>query len=333
MKNLYAIAAVLLLQSAALSQPPAVPRVPDEIASFVQPKQPSELPAKQPDPYDNAYNQSLRTGLPFVVFVNCDVGKVSGAIVASASEMNGSDKSRVVVTTSPTLAGSVLPSDASTADIRRAAGLEVSRLASPFARMLRSGEVPRTADDDGAAIGRWPKALPFPTEAVRYKPARFTQSIYTLNNSQAIDKIDRRQLKQEWQVPGAMEGVHGWQSDLYRFVPGGVKTWQERMPVKNSFGHYQYELGWTRRYPDGTFFVDALSNANGQPFEVRMREKIDGRWHSYIAWRNREARPEWYHGLMQTCQHCHSQAGSGEYGVGLVPGGDSVLSDPIEGLE
>ena len=167
----------------------------------------------------------------------------------------------------------------------------------------------------------------------RYKSARYTQAIYTLNNGPAIDPVDRGLLKEEWQVPGGMEGVHGWKSDLYKFVPDGwQREWQQRKPVRNSFGNFQYELGFHRAYPDGTFFVDALSH-NGRPFEVRVREKNDGQWTSYIAWKDVNARPPGYAGLTKKCAECHNQAGSGEYGVGLVPGADTVISDPFDGLE
>ena len=86
--------------------------------------------------------------------------------------------------------------------------------------------------------------------------------------------------------------------------------------------------------PDGTVFVDVLSNADGRVFEQRVREKDGGEWKSYVHYRDRSAYPKGYAGLKgQTCIECHQQAGTGGYGVGLVPGGDGVISDKIPALE
>ena len=79
-------------------------------------------------------------------------------------------------------------------------------------------------------------------------------------------------------------------------------------------------------------FIDALSY-EGKPFEIRQREKKNGRWDSSILFRDKAARPPGYTGLKLACSTCHDEAGTGGYGVGLVPGGDGVLSDPFPDLE
>lgn len=182
--------------------------------------------------------------------------------------------------------------------------------------------------------GLWPSTLERPIGLVRYKPARFTQRIY--NQGEVTERIQRSGLEEKWNVPGGMAGLSGWKSEVYRFVPSPPKVWRGGILVKNSLpppDGWQWERGWKREYPDGTYFADVLS-ANGVFFEVRYREKIGGRWSNFVAYKNVAARPAGYHGLtMQACTECHNQAGSGSYGVGLVPGGDETISDQFEALE
>jgi len=325
------VIACLLFVSVAAGQPPRVPQVPNEF-----PPQAPELVSDEPEvsQYESNRARSIKSGLPYVLFVGVDPVKVAGAVVDSVDSANGSSKPRVIVSASPLVPGIVLPATATAAQIRAVFERreEVSRQAIPFGKRLRPGE--QIADDsEAAAVGRWPKSVPFPREATRYKTAQYTQALYKLEGQIAIDPIPRDRIKMEWQVPGGMENVHGWKSDLFKFVPAGwQRSWLALRPVRNSSGFIQFERGHTRAYPDGAWFADLLSS-DGKPFELRIREKRNGAWESYVAFRDRAARPAGYHGLDRTCQSCHVQAGTGEYGVGLIPGGDTVFSEPFDGLE
>lgn len=290
--------------------------------------------------YEDVAAKAFSEGKPLVVFLGVNPRKLSGVESVATASLPGFAGPAVIVATPGVkwmeLKGR-LPANATDQQIAATIRGEVRPMATPFRlRGLRFGEI-ALPDDDASASGRWPKSLVFFKGMVRYRSAKFTQAIYTLNNGPAIDPVERKYLKQEWQVPGGMEGVHGWKSDLYKFIPEGwQREWQNRLPVKNSFGNYQYELGYTRAYPDGTFFVDALSNEHGKPFEVRVREKQNGQWQSYIAWKDVSERPAGYAGLTKRCNECHNPIngpGSGEYGVAMVSGADTVFSDPFPQLE
>jgi hypothetical protein len=182
--------------------------------------------------------------------------------------------------------------------------------------------------------GLWPAPLEFP-QMVKYQRARFTQSIATTNGRPSIDSVPIRNLEKHWHQPGGLQDVPRslWRSDVYVHVEPDSYRWLERLPVKNSFGFIQYELGWTRAYADGTFFCDVLSTERGV-FEVRFREKVAGKWENTIAFKDPAARPPGFFTIKtRQCNSCHGQAGTGGYAVGLVPGGDTVLSDPFPALE
>lgn len=178
-----------------------------------------------------------------------------------------------------------------------------------------------------------------PVDAVEYTPAYYTQSVFRLApnfNAVAVPTIRRVAIKElpdrRWLRSGGMLGV---KDELYtstKYRSGGPPTYKvELIPVKNSSGFYQQELGLTRIYPEGARFDDILSNEWGVVFEHRMRIKGDGgKWQSEVLYRDVLARPKGYEGLKTTCASCHNEAGTGDYGVGLVPGGDTVLSDPMD---
>lgn len=180
----------------------------------------------------------------------------------------------------------------------------------------------------------WPEALPFPKGLKRYRRAVNTQSIYVLvGHGDRIDRVPRTRLERKWNVPGGMLGVEGWQSDLYRVVPGAPQVWVGNIAVLNSSGYFQANRGYRRSYPAGTVFADVLSS-KGRVFEVRYAEKRANGWERYVAFKDASARPAGYQGLQgQRCASCHSEAGTGAYGAGLVPGGDGVISDPFQELE
>lgn len=166
-----------------------------------------------------------------------------------------------------------------------------------------------------------------PAGAEEYTPAKWTQAIYRQDGRQIVEVVPVKRVAARWHQSGGMEGlVHT--SVKYRTVPRGTVTKLGPIQVKNSLGYYQTETGVVREYPDGARFDDVLS-VGGTVFEHRVREKRDGEWRSRIAYSDASARPLGYAGLKQTCASCHDESGSGDYGAGLVPGGDTVLSDPI----
>lgn len=192
----------------------------------------------------------------------------------------------------------------------------------------RPGEI---VPDNFVDMGPWPESLPVFHGMTRYRSTRFTQAIYTLNHVPFISRVTRTQLPIEWQVPCGMDYVKGWRADLYRAIPDGyLRQWQALLPVSNQFGYIQYERGYTRSYPDKTFFVLAMSNADGKPFEIRVREKQGGNWQSYIAWKDVASRPAGYCGLVKKCNDCHSKAGTGRFGEPMISGADTVFSDPFD---
>lgn len=179
-----------------------------------------------------------------------------------------------------------------------------------------------------------PATLPYspvlPEDAVEYKSAMYTQSISTLNERPSLQLVNVRTVNNgSWTRSGGIPPSVVFSSRKYR--SGGKPTYQmERIPVLNSFGHYQYEWGLTRKYPDGARFDDILYNEGGGVFEHRIREKVDGKWRSRVEYREPAVRPKGYDGLSQTCASCHNLAGTGGYATGLVPGGDTVISDPMD---
>lgn len=170
-----------------------------------------------------------------------------------------------------------------------------------------------------------------PPGAREYKAERLTQAIYVLNDRHTIERLPTTDPR--WLAPGGLEGLSGWTSRLYRTLPGGKKPAYavKEIQVENSFGHKQPNRALTRSYPDGTRFDEVLSGKGGKVFEHRMRRKEGGKWESRTLYSDRLARPEGYKGLEgKACASCHNEAGTGKYDDGLVPGGDTVLSDPMD---
>lgn len=223
-----------------------------------------------------------------------------------------------------------LPATASDLDIRRAAGWEVEPLAIPFVAPRQ----PRTADDSDLGRGPWPKLLEFPEGMQRYRRANWTQEIAVTNERDRITPVHRLNLERKWHQSGGMDGVAGYRSDLYRLAPSEPRTFVGNIGVLNSFGHVQHNRGWRREYADGTRFDDVLSNTEtGKVFEHRTAQKKGGTWTRRVLFSDEAERPKGYAGLSQSCSSCHDQAGSGGYATGLVPGGDTILSDPFSALE
>ncbi|QJW98723.1 hypothetical protein [Frigoriglobus tundricola] len=186
----------------------------------------------------------------------------------------------------------------------------------------------------GAAPAADPVSLP--AGAVAYAPARVTQSISVLNDRDHIEAVAIAALEDtRWHQPGGLGGVDRslYRSETYRTLPaqGRVRTWVGDIGVKNSFGFVQQNRGIRRAYPVGTRFDEVLVNAKtGKAFEQRTREKAADGWLSTVAFADEEERPAGYTGLKVSCSSCHNEAGTGKYAAGLVPGGDTVLSDPLD---
>lgn len=206
------------------------------------------------------------------------------------------------------------------------------------------------------AVGRWesaadgpsPKPPPpkpadgyepeLPDGAVKYTPARFTQSIAVTNNRDTIDPVAIARLPDtRWHQSGGMLGVKGYRSDKYKYVPADWKVGEAvvNLPVWNG-SNYQNNRGLARSYPVGTEFHDVLVNEKtGKVFSHRKRVKVSlaggpsERWNSVKVHEDPAQYPAGFTGLKVTCQSCHNEAGQGNYAVGMNPGGDTVFSDPL----
>lgn len=197
-------------------------------------------------------------------------------------------------------------------------------------------QVPTAEVKQAPPMNGWISPEEMPEGAVKFASAKDTQSIYVLTdaNNQSWNIIDRfpiNKLEDKWRVSGGMIGIKGWKSDKYYTPPKGkdVETWTEYVDVTNSFGYTQKNKAIVRKYPDGTRFDDILS-VDGIVFEHRVRMKQEGAWRSSVVYEDKSSRPEGYNGLRQSCSSCHREAGTGKYASGLVPGGDTVLSHPLD---
>lgn len=197
---------------------------------------------------------------------------------------------------------------------------EVSQPAIPFAE----------PDVDTKAAGQWPRT----PKGERYVRAKFTQEIAVTNGRDRITAVPRSHLQAWTHHSGGMEGVQNFRSEVYRQVPGEALPYVANLGVLNSFGYIQYNRGWVRSYPDGTRFDDVLSNEKtGRVFEHRVAFKDRGVWTRKVVFSDVSQRPVGYSGLKQSCSSCHDQAGTGGYATGMIPGADTILSDPFPELE
>lgn len=289
--------------------------------------QPLPMPKEYADPYATAYAEASKTGRPLVVFVNTSSRKIQGCVTVRVDALNGDPTPRVFATNIDAKTGHSGPVDSSDESILATVQRTVSRQAIPF--RLPSAE--RDADDLGRRA--WPKSVPFPEGAIRYRPSRFTQEIAVTNDRDRITPVPRSRLLAKWHQSGGMEGISGYRSDLYKLLADEPRTGIVNIPVWNG-SNYQNNRGWRRDYADGTKFFDVLSNTEtGKVFELRMAEKKSGEWTRKVIFSDHAERPMGYTGLSQSCASCHDEAGSGNYGVGLVPGSDTIISDPFPALE
>lgn len=287
---------------------------------LAQPEAPPVRPIKlTPDQAQRLYDL---TGAPWVRFVGQPERKIDGAMV---SEEDGErcvwvypagDKWAYKLNGSP-----------SNAEIRaRLWPKEVSRAAVPFRDLLSRRWSAKRDDRPTPAV----RGLGFLADLEPYQTARYTQEIAVTNNRDRITPIHRRNLETRWQVPGGLDGLTGWTSQLYRRAD--AKNFIGDIPVWNG-SNYQHNRGWRRQYDNGTVFADVLSTDAGV-FEVRVAEKQDGQWQRYVAYSDVSKAPIGYRRLSSAdCRKCHAEAGTGNYAAPLVPGGDTVFSDPYPSLE
>ncbi len=187
-----------------------------------------------------------------------------------------------------------------------------------------------------AQQGPWPPELDFPAgmEPEPYERATYTQEIAVTNGQDRISAVPRSALDLKWRFSGGLDPAVDWTSTLYKSRNLKARQWIGDIYVRNSFGYLQPNRGHRVEFEDGTRFMDVLSTPRGV-FEIRERRKVKGRWGYIVHQEFPERAPRGYAGPMKLrdCRTCHVEAGSGEYGVGLVPGGDETLSFPLDGLE
>jgi hypothetical protein len=89
-----------------------------------------------------------------------------------------------------------------------------------------------------------------------------------------------------WRRPGGLQGTDRkhWRNATAVHLPGPLKVWKGMIEMRGA-GSLPI---WRWEYPDGTIFADMLIRKHdGQewPFELRLREKRDGKWDDGIAYR------------------------------------------------
>lgn len=177
----------------------------------------------------------------------------------------------------------------------------------------------------------WASPVPCPPGTVRMTAReKYTQAIYVLSGRDEIKRVPVTDTPSKWHQSGGTEGVRGVRSDKFKYLPPGtsVKYRVATIQVHND-RNYQPNKALVRRYPVGAQFHDVLSY-KGKIFEHRVRTKTADGWESGVPYRDRAARPPGYAGLQQSCASCHNKTGTGGYDAGLVPGGDTVFSDPMD---
>jgi hypothetical protein len=227
---------------------------------------------KEPTFWD-ALKQAKTTNNPLVVFAGIPAQKVPGVVVfAGGADLDPKGRPSVLI---------YLPVNGEVQGGRRYdPGINVlETLGRQMAQEYQPLAVPFVRPDlrgDGKAAGPWPGMFPFPKRLNRFKPTQVTQEIFVLGNNgidrDVINAVPRSRLEAKWQVPGGMEGIKGWKSDLYRYVPYEPDHWIGDISVLNSFNNFQKNRGHLRSYPDGTEFHDVLSK-DDVVFEHRIRDK------------------------------------------------------------
>lgn len=284
--------------------------------------------------YEEVRDAAVAANRPMVVFIKCESRNIGGAICVRNDSLPTEYPCIAVCT--PDGRGSMiwrttLSPDATDAQVRRELQVSLPRVPFQFLKQLRSQRAEsRIADDDQLL-----RQLPWLASGIKYNRAEKIQSLATTGiggrDHHTVESLSRDILEDKWNVPGGLERSTDWQSTLYKSHE--IEPSVLMIPVLNSSQDYQYELGYHRSYPDGFWTADVLTRG-GKPFEVRVREKYDGAWESYVAFRDPDNYPDGYVPLSTSkCMECHAQAGHGKYSGQSVPGSDTVLSDPFPEIE
>lgn len=196
----------------------------------------------------------------------------------------------------------------------------------PFLRGLRQ----RIAEGRHRAASSWPTELKILDDLEIYDTARMTQKSGNRTGAGANFIVQRAAVGEKWLSPGGLEGVRGWRNVLLRSPENRARYWLG--PARPQ--EWLSEIIHQRHYADGALFADVLIGKDDQIFEVRTAEKREGQWRRRVAYRNEEFFPVGYRPVaLSKCAECHDQAGTGGYGVAMIPGGDGILSEPIPALE
>lgn len=187
-------------------------------------------------------------------------------------------------------------------------------------------------------VSLWPKDLDMPEDLHAYPPTKYTQSLFVLDNVPtrrwvslteklaSNDPTPNPNSILPWSVPGGLENSVGWESIRATNVSDKklqVEEFTGKQLVASSAVPLIDRHKW--HFQNGTIFVDLLAN-KGKAFEVRMLEKINGKWVPKKPHVDKFARPAFFHGAGKACMECHSQAGSSlNYGV-TVRGWDGIFS-------
>lgn len=286
---------------------------------------------KAPAGYLESANRAVAENKPLVIFVGQEPRLVPGSVTVRVDSLDGY-RAPAVVTAYPDGRGWLTVPEA-----------EVSRSAVPFGKSIEAGPTARREGKPWLPVWEqdrlrqmWPKAIPS-DGFVFYKQTEHSQRIaitsetptnqwyhFTQDDNwgNAPPSLNPNRRDRRWVAPGGLYGVDGWQSFTAAHIPGEVRTWTQPLPIANG-GIIPGGKRWA--FPDGTVFADLLTK-DGEPFELRMREKSGGRWDSFVAWSDRSQAPAGYHGAGRKCAECHDGAGSSEqYGI-LVRGCDTVFS-------
>jgi len=289
--------------------------------------QPPNIPLKE-----WSYTEAMKTGKPVVCFVGVAPRDIAGVIVCQEFGLNDGTRNAIVVSRDGKR-GYWLSVNATDAEIRRAAGLAVSRAAIPFA----VDDSPWLSVGEQAKVLRmWPKTVDWSGFRF-YRPTQYSQRIAVTNNSptnawyhvtrddvwsNAPTSFNPNRVDERWRAPGGLANVKGWESFTAAYLPAEPRTWVQALPIANG-GMIPGGKRWA--FADGTVFADLLTK-DGQAFELRLREKDAGKWNSFVAYRNRANAPAGYHGVGRKCAECHDKAGDSEqYGI-TTRGSDTVFS-------
>ena len=270
-------------------------------AAIMFAQQPSQAPPVKAPPVKAWPSFRDAKSYPVVVFVGAEPRSVPGLTSAhEKSGWNGIEGPAVVVYTGGKLGQKFAPT-ITDYEIRVAAGMEVSRQATPFSQQSAQPEV----QVDGASLAQYVK------EGARFYSLRpLYQKMYTMSSRPYNDPTTIHDAEgpehHPFVVSGGMAGLSGWRSDKALYIPEGskVEVWQQGEDVRAFATTYR----WRWKFPPGTIAYDVLSTDRGV-FEVRTQERTEDGWETKVTHREEANRPEGYAGLKQACSSCHSHTG------------------------